>query len=100
MDSLVEKRCVVVETLFCEKTAFWNEDLGKAEWVRREMRSSALRWLRLKAIEETQRKSCSRWGKEAGSRREGEERDGWGIALLPTLMVSSVKRQRALRSWW
>lgn len=40
-----------VGVLFCRKTAFQNEDLEKTGWVRREMTSSVLGWLRLEAVE-------------------------------------------------
>lgn len=40
------------------------------------MRWSALRWLKKKAIEMMQRTSCSRRGREAGLRRDGEGTNG------------------------
>lgn len=79
-----------------KETAFRTENLGKAEQVRREMSSSDLRWSRVEAMERMQRKGCVGWGREAGSGREGER----GLALLMTLMASSLQRERACGSWW
>lgn len=59
---------------FVEEMACWKENLEKARLVRREVSSSALLWPTEKAIDEGQRKSCSRTRKEVGYRGEGESR--------------------------
>lgn len=51
--------------------AFWNDSLLKVELVKREISLLALCWLRVEAIEERQKKNCSRWGREVGFEREG-----------------------------
>lgn len=71
---LAGKRGVEVIELFVQEISFWNENLEKAEWVRKKLSSSALRRSRSKAVQKIQRRSCSRWGRDAGSGREGWKR--------------------------
>lgn len=80
---------------FVGEMAFWNEDLEKAEWTRKEMSSPALRGPKMKAIEKMQRRIFSERGREARSGEEHEERDEKGLAQLTTLMPSSVPKARA-----
>lgn len=63
------------------------------------MSLSALRWPKVGAIEEMQTRSGLRLKREVKSGGERDERDEKGIVLLTTLMASSVRRERARRSW-
>lgn len=53
--------------------AFWNENREKARQEKSKMTSSALCWPRAEAIKEIQRRSCSRWRREAGPGEDGEK---------------------------
>lgn len=46
--------------LYIVQMAFWIENLKKAGWVRGEMSSLTLRWLRMGKMEEMQRMRCWR----------------------------------------
>lgn len=75
--------------------AFWNETLRKARWVRREMSSSSLRWLRVEAIEQMHARSVSRCGEETESGGERVERYRRELALFKMLMAFSVGWEKA-----
>lgn len=80
--------------------AFWSENLEKAKYEKTEMSSSALRWSKAEAMEEMQRKCCSRLEREARSREERKERDVCGLSLLTMSMTSSVWRKTARCTHW
>lgn len=71
-DAWRSRRCYVKEV------AFWNEDFEKAEWAKRKMSLLTLRWPRVQAIGEMQRKRFSRRRREAGFEEEGQERNESG----------------------
>lgn len=60
----------------------------------------SLRLPRMDAIEVIQRKRFLRCKRKMGSEREGEEKNGRGLALLKTFMAFSVPRERTRWSWW
>lgn len=80
------------------KVAFCNENVEEAKRMKSERSSTALRRPSLDAIEEMQKKSCSRWGREAKFEGEREEGDGTVLAMLRTLMAFAVRRKKTRRS--
>lgn len=57
---LLKKDALSSRLRFVEEIAFCSSGLKKAEWERREMNSSDLRWPRVKATNEMQKKNCSK----------------------------------------